>query len=94
MSGRGVPVRAVLKTSTCGLAILLTASFHAASAQQCPPNSHPIVIAIPGNLNTAHCWCNDSYRNLGGVCVRIRPPPPPDPQTWPPPSGGSMNPVR
>ena len=85
---------AVVRTSVCCLAVLLTASFHAAFAQQCPPNSHPVVIAIPGNLNTAHCWCNDGYRNLGGVCVRMQPPPAPVPQTWPPPSGDSMNPVR
>jgi hypothetical protein len=76
------------------VAVLLVASGHAAIAQQCPPNSHPVVIAIPGNLNTAHCWCNDGYRNLGGVCVRTQPPPPPIPRMWPPPSGGSMNPVR
>jgi len=87
-------MRAILKASICGLAVLLTASGHVAIAQQCPPHSHPVVIAIPGNLNTAHCWCNDGYRNLGGVCVRTQPPPPPMPQKWPPPSGGSMNPVK
>jgi hypothetical protein len=84
----------VVKTPICSLAVLLTASFHAAFAQQCLPNSHPVIIAIPGNLNTAHCWCNDGYRNVGGVCVRMQPPPAQVLHTWPPPSGDSMNPVR
>jgi hypothetical protein len=88
-------MRAVLKASIAGLAVLLATSSHAAFAAQCPANSHPVVIAIPGNLRTGHCWCDDGYRNLGGVCVRTQlPPVAPGARTWPPPSGGSMNPVR
>jgi len=87
-------MHAVLKASV-GVAVLLPASGTMAYAQDCPPNSHPIIIAIPGNLRTAHCWCNDGYQNLGGVCVRTeQPPAAPSAPTWPPPSGGSMNPVR
>jgi len=67
----------------------------AAFAQQCPPNAHPVIIAIPGNLRTAHCWCNGGYRNIAGACWWTgQPPAAPGAQTWPPPSGGSMNPVR
>ena len=55
----------------CCLAVLLMASSQAAFAQQCPPNAHARVISIPGNLQTAHCWCDDGYENVGGVCVRV-----------------------
>jgi hypothetical protein len=81
--------------SIYGSAVLFAMSMQAAPAQQCPPNAHPVVIAIPGNLRTAHCWCNGGYRNIGGVCMRIgEQPAAPTAQTWPPPSGGSMKPVR
>jgi hypothetical protein len=85
--------------SIYGSAVLLAMSMQAASAQQCPPNSHPVVIAIPGNLRTAHCWCNGGYRNISGICTRTQQPAAPgaqtwSPQIWPPPSGGSMKPVR
>jgi hypothetical protein len=57
-------------SSLPGLAVLLMASSQAAFAQQCPPHAHARVISIPGNLQTAHCWCDDGYENVGGVCVR------------------------
>jgi hypothetical protein len=85
----------VLKASIGGLAVLIAIAQHAAIAQACPPNSHPVAVYIPGNLRTAHCWCNDGYINNGGTCVRTdQPTPPPGIQAQPSPSGGSMNPVR
>jgi hypothetical protein len=56
---------------TVWLAGFLIASTQHASAQRCPPNSHPAAVAIPGNLRTAQCFCNAGYRPVGGACVRI-----------------------
>jgi hypothetical protein len=85
----------VLKASIGGLAILIAIDQRAATAQACPPNSHPVAVYIPGNLRTAHCWCNNGYLNSGGICVRTdQPTPPPAIQAQPSPSGSSMNPVR
>jgi hypothetical protein len=85
----------VLKVSISGLAILIAIDQRAATAQACPPNSHPVAVYIPGNLRTAHCWCNDGYINNDGVCVRTQQPtPPPGIQAQPSSSGTSMNPVR
>jgi hypothetical protein len=84
-----------LKASISGLAILIAIGKPAVMAQACPPNSHPVAVYIPGNLRTAHCWCNGGYINNGGVCVRTdQPTPPPAIQAQPPASGGSFNPVR
>src|SRR5215203_5054730 len=33
-------------------------------------NAHPVAVAIPGNLRTAQCFCDDGYRRVAGVCVR------------------------
>jgi hypothetical protein len=52
-------------------AVLLAASVQGAPAQQCPPNSHPAAVAIPGNLRTAQCFCNDGFTRVNGICVRI-----------------------
>jgi hypothetical protein len=62
-------------------AVLLAASQQGALAQQCPPNSHPVAVAIPGNLRTAQCFCDAGFTSVRGLCVRIvnepgtRPPP-------------------
>jgi hypothetical protein len=78
-----------------GLAVFVAIGQRAAAAQACPPNSHPVAVYIPGNLRTAHCWCNDGYVNKGGVCVRTdQSTPPPALQGQPSPDGSSMNPVR
>jgi hypothetical protein len=55
------------------LAVFVVATTQAATAQQCPPHSHARAVSIPGNLQAAHCWCDDGYQNIGGVCVRIEP---------------------
>jgi hypothetical protein len=52
-------------------AVLLAASAQSASAQQCPLNSHAAAVAIPGNLRTAQCFCNDGFTPVNGICVRI-----------------------
>jgi hypothetical protein len=51
-----------------GLAILFALPSSVALAQ-CPPNSHAVAVYIPGNLRTAHCFCDNGYINNGGVCV-------------------------
>ena len=77
-----------------GLAVLFTLRAPLVFAQ-CQPNSHAVTVYIPGNLRTAHCWCDDGYINNGGVCVRTgQPTPPPDIRIRPSPDGSSMNPVR
>jgi hypothetical protein len=77
-----------------GLAVLFALGALPAAAQ-CPPNSHPVAVYIPGNLRTAHCWCNSGYLNVGGVCARTdQPTPAPGIQGQPPQSGASINPVR
>ena len=42
-----------------------------ASAQRCPPNSHPEAVAIPGNLRTAQCFCDPGFISVQGLCVRF-----------------------
>jgi hypothetical protein len=85
----------VFRGLIAGLAVVIAIGQRAATAQACPPNSHPVAVYIPGNLRTAHCWCNNGYLNSGGVCVRTdQPTPPPGIQAQPSPSGGSFNPVR
>ncbi len=77
-----------------GLALLFAWPSSVALAQ-CPPNSHAVAVYIPGNLRTAHCFCDNGYINSGGVCVPTdQPTPPPGIQTGPSPDGTSMNPVR
>jgi len=79
---------------TASLAVLATWMPPAARAQ-CPPNSHAVAVYVPGNLRTAHCWCNSGYINSGGTCVRTQhPTPPPGIETRPSPYGSSTNPVR
>jgi hypothetical protein len=56
-------------------AALIMAGGQSALPAQCPPNSRPEIVAIPGNLRTAHCWCNRGYVNAGGVCVLAAPAP-------------------
>ena len=69
------------KSSAFWLAVFLMAGMQPALSQQCPPNSHAAAVAIPGNLRTAQCFCNDGYTRVAGACVRIvtspaeRPPP-------------------
>jgi hypothetical protein len=58
------------KSSVFWLGLFLTAAAHGAFAQQCPPHSHARMVSIPGNLQTAHCWCDDGFENVGGVCVQ------------------------
>lgn len=54
-------------------AVALFAAVQVASAQQrCPPNSSPEVVAIPGNLNTAQCFCDPGFTPANGRCVRSR----------------------
>jgi len=85
----------VFRGLIAGLAVVIAIGQRAATAQACPPNSHPVAVYIPGNLRTAHCWCNNGYLNSAGVCVRTdQPTPPPGIQAQPSPSGGSFNPVR
>jgi hypothetical protein len=85
----------MLKASICGLAVLIAAGQRSATAEACPPNSHAVAVYIPGNLQTAHCWCDNGYINKGGICVRTdQPTPPPGLQARPSPDGTSMNPVR
>ena len=73
----------------------LFASGQGALAAQCPANSHPEVVAIPGNLRTAHCWCNSGFVNAGGVCVRVAPAPPtPRPNGAAAPEEGQSEPGR
>jgi hypothetical protein len=87
-------MRSFRVAAAAGLAILFALKSPLAFAQ-CPPNSHPVAIYIPGNLRTAHCWCNSGYLNSGGVCVRMQQPTsPPAIQARPSPNGGSINPVR
>ena len=75
--------------------VVLPALMPSAALAQCPPNSHSVAVYIPGNLRTAHCWCDNGYINSGGACVRTRQPtPPPGLQAQPSPNGTSMNPVR
>ena len=52
-------------------AVLLAAGTQGALAQRCPPNSHPAAVAIPGNLRTAQCFCDDGFAPVNGICVRI-----------------------
>jgi len=85
----------VLKAVIGGLAVLIAIDQRVATSQACPPNSHPVAVYIPGNLRTAHCWCNDGYVNKDGVCSRTdQPTLPPALQGRPSPDGTSMNPVR
>jgi hypothetical protein len=56
--------------------VILLAGARGALAQACPPNSHARAVSIPGNLQTAHCWCDAGFQNIGGVCVLIKPAPP------------------
>jgi hypothetical protein len=87
-------MRSFRAATTSGLAALFVLSALPAVAQ-CPANSHAVAVYIPGNLRTAHCWCNSGYLNVGGVCVRTdQPTPPPGLQGRPSPSGASINPVR
>ena len=87
-------MRSFRTVTTSGLVALLALSALPAAAQ-CPPNSHPVVAYIVGNLRTAHCWCNGGYVNSGGVCVRTdQPTPSPGIQARPSPYGTSINPVR
>jgi hypothetical protein len=80
--------------AAAGLALLFALRPPLAFAQ-CPPNSHAVAVYIPGNLRTAHCWCDNGYVNKGGVCVRTdQPTSPPGLQGSPSPDGSSMNPVR
>jgi hypothetical protein len=58
----------------CGsVAILIAAGGQLARAQGCPANSHPVIVFLPTSPRTAHCWCDDGFRNIGGVCTRISP---------------------
>lgn len=59
------------RSSIVWLAIFLMAGTQSALPQQCPPNSHPAAVAIPGNLRTAQCFCDAGYENVAGVCVPI-----------------------
>ena len=58
------------KSSPFWLACFLTAAAPGAFAQQCPPHSHARMVSIPGNLQTAHCWCDVGFENVGGVCLQ------------------------
>ena len=42
-----------------------------ALAGACPPNSRVVAIAIPGNLRSAQCFCNDGYIRVSGACERV-----------------------
>ncbi len=87
-------MRSLRVAIAAGLAVLPAVMPPAARAQ-CPPNSHAVAVYVPGNLRTAHCWCNSGYINGGGGCVRTRQPtPPPGLQARPSPDGSSTNPVR
>ncbi len=86
-------MRSFRTAATAGLAVLFVLKPLLAFAQ-CPPNSHAVAVYIPGNLRTAHCWCNRGYVNSGGVCVRTDQPTPPPGIQARPPSGASINPVR
>jgi hypothetical protein len=62
--------------------LMLVAAVQAASAQQrCPPNSRAEAVPVPGNLNTAQCFCDSGFVPVNGRCVRSRTdaPPPNDP---------------
>jgi hypothetical protein len=58
----------------CAAALTVAVSAPA-SAQRCPPNSHPEAVAIPGNLRTAQCFCDSGFVNLDGACVLPARPP-------------------
>jgi hypothetical protein len=59
------------KSPIAWTAVLWAASAQSAPAQQCPPNSHPAAVAVPGNLRTAQCFCDDGFTPVNGICVRI-----------------------
>jgi hypothetical protein len=56
-------------------AMLTVVASAPASAQRCPPNSHPEAVAIPGNLRTAQCFCDPGFVNVDGACVLPARPP-------------------
>jgi hypothetical protein len=60
--------RLFMRSILCAAALIIAASAPA-SAQRCPPNSHPEAVAIPGNLRTAQCFCDPGFVNVSGVCV-------------------------
>jgi hypothetical protein len=75
--------KAAVRSSAVALAVALAAGPKAATAQQCPPNSHARSVSFAGNLQGAHCWCNDGYQNVGGVCVLTTPARPAAPDRGP-----------
>jgi len=74
----------LFRLSVLCVAVLMIAASAPASAQRCPPNSHPQAVAIPGNLRTAQCFCDPGFISVNGLCVRPAQPsqssPPSDPQ--------------
>ena len=59
------------KSAVLWLAVLLMAGTQRALPQQCPPHAHPVAVAIPGNLRSAQCFCDDGYENVAGACVPV-----------------------
>jgi hypothetical protein len=72
-----------LKSVFWPAAVLIAATQIASAQQRCPPNSSPEVVAIPGNLSTAQCFCDPGFTPVNGRCVRVQSgadrPPPNDP---------------
>ena len=53
-----------LKSQTFWLSVFLIAGMQPALPQQCPPNAHPVAVAIPGNLRPLNVFAMTGIEGL------------------------------